>query len=146
MSTESQIESGHGPQEKRVWYRSPIFAAVIVGICNFTAPGRELYVAQLTPVWVAMNSLGGGGQASPYLVNAANALTFTLMVLTAFLGSTILNIVGVNWALFLGGLGYAPYVAGLYTNNVFGTKWLVLFGATTCGLSAGLFWAIEAGE
>lgn len=100
----------------------------------------------LTAVWVAMNSLGGGGQKSPYLVNTANALTFTLMVLTAFLGSTVLNIVGVNWALFLGGVGYAPYVAGLYTNNVFGTEWLVLFGATTCGLSAGLFWAIEAGE
>lgn len=66
------------------------------------------------------------------------------MVLTAFLGSTVLNLVGVNWALFLGGVGFSPYLAGLYTNNVYGTGWLVLFGAATCGISAGLFWAIEA--
>ena len=32
-----------------------------------------------------MNSLGGGGSQSPWLVNAANALTFCLMVLTCAL-------------------------------------------------------------
>jgi hypothetical protein len=37
-----------------------------------------------------------------------------------------------------------PYSAALYCNNVFGTRWFVLFGAATCGLSAGLFWGIEA--
>lgn len=96
-------------------------------------------------VWGAMNSLGAGGQATPWLVNSANALTFCLMILTAFLTSTITDLVGVNLALFLGGIGYAPYCAGLYLNNVQGTKWLMLFGAATCGLSAGLFWGIEAG-
>ncbi|KAL1406847.1 hypothetical protein Q8F55_006256 [Vanrija albida] len=123
----------HTP-EPRVWYRSPLYAIVIVGICNFTAPG----------LWWAMNSLGGGGQASPFLVNAANALTCSIMVVTAFLGSTVLNLVGVRWALFLGGVGFSPYLAGLYTNTMYGTGWLVLFGAATCGVSAGLFWAIEA--
>lgn len=33
--------------------------------------------------------------------------------------------------------------AGLYLNKVHGTIWLVLFGATTCGISAGIFWSVE---
>lgn len=43
-----------------------------------------------------------------------------------------------------GTLGYAPYAAGLYTNNRFGTEWFVLFGAALCGISAGVFWMAEA--
>lgn len=93
-----------------------------------------------------MNSLGAGGTASPWIINAANSLTFCLMIITAFLASTIMDLVGVNFALFLGGVGFAPYCAGLYCNVVYGTEWFVLLGAAFCGLSAGLFWAIEAGE
>ncbi|WOO81657.1 UNC93-like protein [Vanrija pseudolonga] len=116
------------------WWRSPIAAAFVLGLCNFTAPG----------IWVAVNSLGGGGESSPHLVNAANALTFCLMIATAFLSPAITNKVGVNVALFLGGIGFAPYVGGLYANNVHGVRWVVVFGAATCGLSAGLFYALEA--
>lgn len=41
-------------------------------------------------------------------------------------------------------MGYAPYAAGLYTNNRFGITWLVILGAALCGISAGVFWAVEA--
>ena len=41
-------------------------------------------------------------------------------------------------------VGYAPFAAGLYTNNRFGTEWLTLFGAALCGISAGVFWMAEA--
>lgn len=41
-------------------------------------------------------------------------------------------------------MGYAPFAAGLYTNNRFGTEWFVLFGAALCGVSAGVFWMAEA--
>lgn len=41
-------------------------------------------------------------------------------------------------------LGFAPYTAGLYTNNRFGTEWLVILGAALCGISAGVFWMAEA--
>ncbi|KAL1407866.1 hypothetical protein Q8F55_007302 [Vanrija albida] len=132
-TTPAVLESG--ATQKRVWYRSPITAAFVLGACNFAAPG----------LWGAMNSLGAGGQQTPWLVNSANALTFCLMILSATLSSTIANLVGVNWAVFLGGIGFVPYSAALYCNNVFGTRWFVLFGAATCGLSAGLFWGIEAG-
>ncbi|EIW54389.1 uncharacterized protein TRAVEDRAFT_132311, partial [Trametes versicolor FP-101664 SS1] len=115
-------------------YRSTFYNAVILGLCNFLAPG----------IWGAMNSLGAGGQASPHLVNAANALTFCLMVLSCFFSSALVNVIGIKSVLIIGTMGYAPYAAGLYTNNRFGTEWLVLVGAALCGLSAGLFWMAEA--
>lgn len=116
------------------WYRSTFYNALILGLANFSAPG----------IWGAMNSLGAGGQASPHLVNAANALTFCLMVLSCYFSSALVRLIGIKWALVAGTMGYAPYAAGLYTNNRFGTEWLVLVGAALCGLSAGVFWMAEA--
>ena len=91
-----------------------------------------------------MNSLGAGGAASPGLINAANALTFCLMVLSCYFSSVLVRYIGIKGALIFGTLGYAPYAAGLYTNNRFGTEWFVLFGAALCGISAGVFWMAEA--
>ena len=116
------------------WYRSTIYNALILGLCNFLAPG----------IWGAMNSLGGGGEEKPYLVNAANALTFGLMVVSCFFGSVVVRFIGIKWTLIVGTMGYAPYAAGLYANNRFGDEWLVILGAALCGISAGIFWMAEA--
>jgi len=116
------------------WYRSTFYNAIILGLCNFCAPG----------IWGAMNSLGGGGEESPWLVDAANALTFCLMVLTCALSGVFVKRIGIRWTLILGAAGYCPYAAGLYCNNRFHTEWFVLFGAACCGLGAGLFWMAEA--
>ncbi|QGI82107.1 hypothetical protein CEK25_008836 [Fusarium fujikuroi] len=116
------------------WYRSTFFNITVLGLCNLSAPG----------IWVAMNSLGAGGAASPKLINAANALTFCLMVVSCYFSSTLVRYIGIKGALIFGTLGYAPYAAGLYTNNRFGTEWLVLVGAALCGISAGVFWMAEA--
>lgn len=56
------------PSTKRLWYRTTLFNAFIIGGVGFMAPG----------LWNAMNSLGAGGAETPYLVNAANALVFGL--------------------------------------------------------------------
>jgi MFS family permease len=91
-----------------------------------------------------MNSLGAGGEEKPYLVNGANALTFCLMVVSCFFSPILVRLIGIKWALIFGTMGYAPFAAGLYTNNRFGTEWFVLFGAALCGISAGVFWMAEA--
>lgn len=91
-----------------------------------------------------MNSLGAGGSQSPGLVNAANALTFCLMVVSCIFSGPIVKLAGIKGALIFGTIGYAPYAAGLYTNNKFGTTWFVLLGAALCGISAGVFWMAEA--
>jgi hypothetical protein len=49
-----------------------------------------------------MNSLGAGGAASPKLINAANALTFCLMVLSCFFSSAMVKYVGIKGALIFG--------------------------------------------
>ncbi|KAL2178371.1 major facilitator superfamily domain-containing protein [Thermothelomyces heterothallicus CBS 202.75] len=116
------------------WYRSTFYNMTILGLCNLAAPG----------IWGAMNSLGAGGAASPRLVNAANALTFCLMVVSCYFSSALVHYIGIKGALIFGTIGYAPYAAGLYTNNRFGTEWLTLFGAALCGISAGVFWMAEA--
>ncbi|PMD41022.1 DUF895 domain membrane protein [Hyaloscypha variabilis F] len=119
---------------KPKWYRSTFYNALILGICNFLAPG----------IWGAMNSLGAGGEEKPYLVNGANALTFCLMVVSCFLSPILVKAIGIKYSLVFGTMGYAPFAAGLYTNNRFGTEWFVLFGAALCGISAGVFWMAEA--
>ncbi|OAA79101.1 DUF895 domain membrane protein [Akanthomyces lecanii RCEF 1005] len=116
------------------WYRSTFYNITILGLCNFAAPG----------IWGAMNSLGAGGAQKPYLVNTANALTFSLMVVSCLFSSALVRLIGIKGALLFGTLGYAPYAAGLYTNNRFGTEWLTIFGAALCGISAGVFWMAEA--
>ena len=142
MSTKSdtqvrQQEQDVPPEPRVAWYRSPWYNALILGLCNFLAPG----------IWGAMNSLGGGGDERPYLVNAANALTFGLMVVSClFMSGPCVRYIGIKWTLILGTIGYAPYAAGLYTHNRYGDgwSWFVLFGAALCGISAGLFWMAEA--
>ncbi|KAG2417823.1 hypothetical protein HFD88_000922 [Aspergillus terreus] len=125
---------GHGEKQPVKWYRSTFYNALVLGLCNFLAPG----------IWGAMNSLGGGGAEKPYLVNTANALTFCLMVVSCFFGSVVVRYIGIKWTLVVGTIGYAPYAAGLYTNNRFDSEWLTIFGAALCGLSAGIFWMAES--
>ncbi|KAL2867370.1 DUF895 domain membrane protein [Aspergillus lucknowensis] len=116
------------------WYRSTFYNALVLGMCNFLAPG----------IWGAMNSLGGGGAAEPYVVNTANALTFCLMVVSCFLGSVVVRLIGIKWTLIIGTMGYAPYAAGIYTQVRYDSSWLTLLGAALCGLSAGIFWMAES--
>ncbi|KAK8105249.1 UNC93-like protein 2 [Apiospora kogelbergensis] len=128
---EEPVEGRNHPVK---WYRSTMYNMTILGLCNLLAPG----------LWGAMNSLGAGGSQSPQLVNAANASTFCLMVVSCYFSTAIVHYIGIKNALSLGTVGYAPYAAGLYLNNRYGVEWLVLLGAVLCGISAGLFWAVEA--
>lgn len=64
----------------------------ILGLANLTAPG----------IWGAMNSLGAGGAASPRLVNAANSLTFCLMVVSCFFATVMVRYIGIKGALIFG--------------------------------------------
>lgn len=76
-------------------------------------------------------------------MNAANSLTFGLMVISCIFGRALVNATSIKFALIFGGLGYSVSAAGLYTNVTYGTEWLVLFGAACCRLCAGIFWMAE---
>jgi MFS family permease len=115
-------------------YRSCLFQIVIVGLVAFCEPG----------IWTALNNLGAGGNASPFLNNAANALTYGLMSVGCFLAGGVSNKITAKWTLFIGAAFYTPYAAGLYCNNRYGNEWFLLLGAALCGIGASLLWASEA--
>ncbi|WYZ34590.1 hypothetical protein EsH8_I_000866 [Colletotrichum jinshuiense] len=115
-------------------FRGTIFQAVLLGLISFTQPG----------IWTAMNNLGAGGQAEPYVINAVNVITFVIMIVLSPLASMVGNLIGMKWIVVLGTLGYVPYSAALYCNSIWGTQWFLIFGAVTCGISASALWPGEA--
>ncbi|KAJ4291011.1 hypothetical protein N0V90_010207 [Kalmusia sp. IMI 367209] len=115
-------------------YRSVLFQIVIVGLVAFCEPG----------IWTALNNLGAGGNAKPFLNNAANALTYGLMSIGCFIAGGVTNKITAKWTLFIGAAFYTPYAAGLYCNNRYGNEWFMLLGAALCGIGASLLWASEA--
>lgn len=116
-------------QEKRIWYRTTLFNAFVIGGVGFLAPG----------LWNAMNSLGAGGAESPFLINAANALVFGLSTcslpiefrphtnyrilvgILCVLGGPIANRIGMNWTLLLGAVGYPIYSYVTFRNDLLET-------------------------
>ncbi|TVY81455.1 UNC93-like protein [Lachnellula suecica] len=115
------------------WFRGVFFQATVVGIAAFTAPG----------LWNAMQSVGAGGQQTPYLIMAGNALLFALMTFTCMTGSIIVNRFGLKASFIFGTTGYVLYSAALYANNRYGNEWFVYIGSAACGITAGVFWAAE---
>ncbi|KAI1880224.1 hypothetical protein JX265_001845 [Neoarthrinium moseri] len=116
------------------FYRSCLFQVIIVGLVSLCEPG----------IWTALNNLGAGGQASPFLNNAANALTYGLMSVGCAIAGGVSNKITPKWTLVLGAAFYTPYAAGLYCNNRYGNEWFMLLGAGLCGIGASLLWASEA--
>ena len=119
--------------EHRSWFRSTFFNMTVLGGCSLLSPS----------VWGALAALGAGGSQDPSTVNAANSLTFALMVFTSLFTSSFIGKSSVKAALVFGTIGYAPYAAGLYLNSVNQTQWLIILGAALCGISAGTFWSVE---
>ncbi|KZF19549.1 MFS general substrate transporter [Xylona heveae TC161] len=116
------------------FYRGTLYQAIVLGLISFTQPG----------IWTALNNLGAGGEASPFFVNAANVITFAIMVFFAPISAVLGNRLNIKWVLVFGTIGYVPYSAALYCNSVYGTEWFLLFGAATCGFSAAALWVSEA--
>ncbi|KAK1590410.1 uncharacterized protein LY79DRAFT_554551 [Colletotrichum navitas] len=93
-----------------------------------------------------MNSVGAGGQQSPYLAMGGNAVLFSLMTITRLVGSIVANRFGLRATFVFGTVGYVVCSAALYTNNRHGNGWFVYLGSAACGIAAGLFWAADGAD
>lgn len=115
-------------------HRSALLQVILTGLVALAEPG----------IWYAINGLGAGGLAAPWLYNASTALTYGLMIPGCALAGVLANaLLGNKWTLVIGAAFYTPYASSLYVNNQFGTEWYMLFGAALCGIGASLFWASE---
>lgn len=65
------------------------------------------------------------------------------MIFFSPISAVVGNRFNLKWVLVFGTIGYVPYCAALYTNTVYGTEWLLIFGAATCGFSAAALWTAE---
>lgn len=129
------------PPAKESWldkfhrfYRGTLYQVIALGLISFSQPG----------IWNALSSMGAGGLASPFFVNAANVITYVIMVIFCPVFSILGNRFSLKWILVFGTVGYLPYFAALYCNSVYGTQWFLIFGAVTCGFSAAALWTSEA--
>ncbi|KPI38256.1 UNC93-like protein 2 [Cyphellophora attinorum] len=129
----SDTENRQDTHKRQHWRYGVLFQATVVGLCAFAAPG----------LWNAMQSVGAGGQQTPFLVMAGNAVLFSLMTITCLTSSVLINRIGLRWTMCLGTTGYALYSAALYQNNRYGTQWFIYVGSAACGITAGWFWAAE---
>ena len=71
------------------WYRSTLWAALLVSITAFTCPG----------IFGALNGMGAGGGASPEITNAANAIVFGVIAVASPIVGSVVNQVTPKWAL-----------------------------------------------
>ena len=121
------------PFGKRTWYRTTIFNISVVAVCAFIAPG----------LWAAMNGLGGAGSASPYYVNAANAVIFCLQLLVCIFGSSLIAKIGLKWSFVLGMIGFPIYASSVYCNIRYDNTWYIMLACVIDGVSSGIFWLTE---
>lgn len=116
------------------WWRGTFFNATILGICSFLAPGiwgamNSLGAGglQSTPkffrfsrsscllVIISIRTVLGQVSSTPVhflsqliaMHSAGNALTFCLMVVSCFFGSSLANVIGIKYTLMFGTVGYA---------------------------------------
>ncbi|KAK4497566.1 hypothetical protein PRZ48_012017 [Zasmidium cellare] len=91
----------------------------------------------------ALQGLGGAGQETPYVANAATAINFGLLGVVCILAGPVINLLGVRWSLFIGTCGDPIFGAAVYYNTRYGTQWFLVFAAIIRGACSGLFWAAE---
>ncbi|CAG9998249.1 unnamed protein product [Clonostachys byssicola] len=130
----AEASSQPWPSTLKRWYRGTLYQAIVLGIVSFSQQG----------IWTALASMGAGGLASPYFVNAANVITYVIMIVFSPIFAVLGNRFSLKWILVFGTVGYLPYFGALYCNSVYGTQWFLLFGAVTCGFSAAALWTSEA--
>lgn len=107
---------------------------LIVGCIAFCCPG----------LFNALNGLGKAGGKNPESGNTANATLYAFFAVFGYFGGPIFNLLGSRLLVFIGGLCYALYAAGMYiAGNVDGAGWVAILVGAILGIGAGLFWTAQ---
>ncbi|KAH8694054.1 major facilitator superfamily domain-containing protein [Talaromyces proteolyticus] len=111
----------------------PFIQNLIAGMMLFCLPG----------IYLALTGLGaGGGKPSSQTVAAnVNAILYGIFFVTGWFGGTIMNLIGPNYTMLLGSVGYSLYTGGLWYFDRSGNSWFAYLGGGVEGVSAALLWA-----
>lgn len=108
---------------------------VMVSFVCFMCPG----------MFNALSGLGGGGLPKQFFATADNSSValYCTFAAVGFFSGTIINRIGVKWAIAVGGLGYPIYTSAfLAFNFTQNTGYVVAVGAIL-GICAGMLWAAQ---
>ncbi|KIW79626.1 hypothetical protein Z517_06240 [Fonsecaea pedrosoi CBS 271.37] len=111
----------------------PFIQNLIAGLMLLCLPG----------IYLALTGLGaGGGKPSSQAVAAnVNAILYGVFFITGWFAGSVMNLIGPNYTVFLGSIGYSLYTGGLWYFDRSGHSWLAYLGGGIEGVSAALLWA-----
>ncbi|KAF2718847.1 MFS general substrate transporter [Polychaeton citri CBS 116435] len=115
------------------WYASPKAQLLLVAFVCFLCPG----------MFNAVNGLGGGGQVDHHAGDASNTALYATFSVVGFFAGTIVNWIGIKWALSFGGLGYCIYIAAYLCYNHTANFGFIVFSGFFLGCCAGILWAAQ---
>lgn len=107
---------------------------IIIGLVAFACPG----------LFNALSGLGKAGGSNAQAANAAHAALYGCFALFGYFGGALFPIFGGRILMFVGGLTYACYAAGIFlAGNVAGLGWLAILCGVLVGIGAALFWTAQ---
>ncbi|PCH44645.1 hypothetical protein WOLCODRAFT_105438 [Wolfiporia cocos MD-104 SS10] len=94
-------------------------------------------------MYQAVSNLGAGGTENLTLSDTANGVLYGFFAVTGCVSGGINNVLGPRLTLFLGTLGYALYLGGLWCYEARAVTWFLILGAALLGISAALLWSAQ---
>ena len=91
----------------------------------------------------AVNGLGGGGQVDPHASDSANCALYSTFAVVGFFAGTLVNRIGVRYAMAFSGIGYTIYVAAYLCFNFTANFGFIVFAGFFLGCCAGVLWAAQ---
>ncbi|PCH44644.1 hypothetical protein WOLCODRAFT_123884 [Wolfiporia cocos MD-104 SS10] len=115
------------------FYTTPMAQVVLVGITCFGTVG----------MYQAIGNLGAGGTGNISLFDIANGVLYGFFAVTGCISGGINNVLGPRLTLFLGTLGYALYLGGLWCYQAHAVSWFLILSGALLGISAALLWSAQ---
>ena len=127
----------------------PRLRSLLSPLCVSYAPVRRLksfsaaVILTRTGMFNALNGLGGGGQLTAVAGDDANTALYSTFAVFGFFGGSIVNRLGVRYAMALGGIGYSVYVSAYLCFNYTANLGYVVFAGFLLGICAGILWSAQ---
>ena len=91
----------------------------------------------------ALNGLGGGGLLSTTAGDDSNSAVYATFAVVGFFAGTVVNRIGIKWAMSFGGIGYCVYVSSYLCYKHTSNLGYMIFSGCLLGCCAGILWSAQ---